>query len=722
MTDHNQYLNKKVMNKWIIDQYVGRGQSGMVFHAHNASGEVAAVKIISIPNEQQIREGEIAYGGDPELMESFFEQIANKFVAETESLKKLSNSGSEGSQNIVRYIDHVASKKDMEWEITIIMEFVQPLKDYFAAHTPNVGSAVNLGIDIASGLEHCKSMNVIHRDIKDDNIFVDSNGNFKIGDFGVANMYTATRASTRVGTPYYMAPEVQNGSEYTANVDVYSLGIVLYKMLNYGRFPFAPTSKEKAKLLIDDNDKAFKRRMGGDRLPDPEFCPEGLAAIIRKACEFRPEDRYANASEMKRDLLAYRDSLTQEIWNTELPAPMARRKTAAQAPQFSTPMPGGERSNSQGENNNSKQAPLNPVKAHGEVSRNQNAQNSKGGNSKQTSLNPQAPQNDNSSNGGAKKQIVGNSRGNSYNNAQPSNAETDNGAGYSNFSGVGAGNLTAAADSFDKNFGIGNYNETQAAVSPRPNPTYEEEAVYDEANDPGMKTTAMIEDLMNQGGMNAAIAKKLAEKTRGQEKAEGEVRGLKRKGKSLKIGIGFASLVIVLVAIFGVYSWLNTYTYNANKDDNYYLYTYRGGVPKERIINKETGQPIPASYVTYDNGWIYFSLHDKAFSDDSDHRLYKINKDGSGYQKLSDRHCEYNIVFKDYIFFLDFEKNNTLCCIKIDGTDERELYSETPIDSMSTDEEHSSSDFKVLILKPKSGNPVKIQVDGLNPNNSRIQE
>ena len=61
----------------------------MVFHAHNASGEVAAVKIISIPNEQQIREGEIAYGGDPELMESFFEQIANKFVAETESLKKL---------------------------------------------------------------------------------------------------------------------------------------------------------------------------------------------------------------------------------------------------------------------------------------------------------------------------------------------------------------------------------------------------------------------------------------------------------------------------------------------------------------------------------------------------------------------------------------------------------------------------------------------------------
>ncbi len=719
MTDHNQYLNKKVMNKWIIDQYVGRGQSGMVFHAHNASGEVAAVKIISIPNEQQIREGEIAYGGDPELMESFFEQIANKFVAETESLKKLSNSGSDGSQNIVRYIDHVASKKDMEWEITIIMEFVQPLKDYFAAHTPNVGSAVNLGIDIASGLEHCKSMNVIHRDIKDDNIFVDSNGNFKIGDFGVANMYTATRASTRVGTPYYMAPEVQNGSEYTANVDVYSLGIVLYKMLNYGRFPFAPTSKEKAKLLIDDNDKAFKRRMGGDRLPDPEFCPEGLAAIIRKACEFRPEDRYANASEMKRDLLAYRDSLTQEIWNTELPAPMARRKAAAQTPQFEPRHPAASVRihRTQTIIQNKRRSIPSRLTARFQGIKTLKIQRAEIQN---RPTNPQAPQNDNSSKGGAKKQIVGNSRGNSYNNAQPSNAETDNGAGYSNFSGVGAGNLTAAADSFDKNFGIGNYNETQAAVRPQPNPTYDEEAVYDEANDPGMKTTAMIEDLMNQGGMNAAIAKKLAEKTRGQEKAEGEVRGLKRKGKSLKIGIGFASLVIVLVAIFGVYSWFNTYTYNANKDDNYYLYTYRGGVPKERIINKETGQPIPASYVTYDNGWIYFSLHDKAFSDDSDHRLYKINKDGSGYQKLSDRHCEYNIVFKDYIFFLDFEKNNTLCCIKIDGTDERELYSETPIDSMSTDEEHSSSDFKVLILKPKSGNPVKIQVDGLNPNNFSI--
>lgn len=611
MNDYNQYLNTKVMNRWVLDSYVGRGQSGIVFKAHGPQGENVAVKIISIPNEQQIKECEIAYGGDPELMESFFEQIANRFVAETESLKKLTSNTGVGSKNIVRYIDHVASKKDMEWEIIIVMEFVQSLKDYFQNNRLDVGTVVNLGIDIATGLEHCQSMKVIHRDIKDDNIFADAQGNFKIGDFGVANNASATRASTKVGTPYYMAPEVQNGSEYTANVDVYSLGIVLYKLMNYGRFPLAPSVKEKAKLLINDNDNAFKRRMAGDTLPDPEFCPDNLKAIIRKACEFRPEDRYANATEMKNALMAVRNTMTKEEWEQELPAPirkvektvMPKRDVAiAEEPPKFDPTPIMQSPAPQ---------PVAPP---------------------QPSVSPSLEQ----------------TQGN-YNRAETQNMFE-----------------------FDPNA----QRKSMATIAMPDQPEYVEE------NDAGMKTTAMIESLMNQGGMSAAIAKKLAEKTRGQEKAEGEIRGLKRKGKGLKAGIIAAAVVAVLAIAVGVFLWPNTYSYNANSDDNYYLYKYQFGVPKKRIL-KDGVEPVPASYVKSDGNWIYFSLHDKPFEATDDHQLYKIKKNGEDMTLICEDHCEYNIVFEDWIYYLNNVENNALYRIRTDGTDREMLINEAKITSMS---------------------------------------
>ena len=623
MIDKNQYINTKVMNRWIIDQYIGRGQSGVVYKAHGPQGETVAVKIISIPNEQQIKEGEIAYGGDRELMESFFDQIANKFVAETESLKQLSNSGDSGGQNIVRYIDHVASKRDMEWEIIIIMEFVMSLKEYFSAHRLDVGSVINLGIDIASGLEHCQGMKVIHRDIKDDNIFADAKGNFKIGDFGVAAMHTATRASTRVGTPYYMAPEVQRGCDYTSNVDVYSLGIVLYKLLNYGRFPFAPSFKEKPKLMIDDNDRAFKRRMAGEELPDPEFCPERLLEIIRRACAFNPAERYANASEMKAALMTVRNTMTKEEWEKELPAPKFMWK----------PNIGNHSESARGSI---------PVIEHNEQS---------------VPIQPEPI---------------------------PSASESTD--------------IRSKANETQSPWG----NNRDSVHTVRVKESYP----YEEINDPGMKTTGMIEWLMKQGGFNATLAKKLAEKTRGQEKAEGEIRGLKRKSKNLKIGIAAAISVAVLAISAGAYLWPQTYSYNANSDDNYYLYKYQFGMPKQRILSNGT-DPVPASYVKCDSKWIYFSLHDKAFSDDGDHRMFKIKKNGTDMVQLTDDHCEYNILYDGWIYYLSQLEGNALRRIRTDGTERQMLMDEARITSMFMEKNNGK-----IVIKMETGEEKVLDVNG----------
>lgn len=630
MTDNNQFLNTKVMNKWVIDQYVGRGQSGVVYRAHDPKGEIVAVKIISIPNEQQIKEGEIAYGGDPELMESFFEQIANKFVAETESLKRLSNSSDVGSGNIVRYIDHVASKRDMEWEIIIVMEFVRSLKDYLAENKLTVGTVVSLGIDIATGLEHCQRQKVIHRDIKDDNIFADERGTFKIGDFGVANMYTATRASTKVGTPYYMAPEVQKGAEYTANVDVYSLGVVLYKLLNYSRFPFAPSIKEKAKLSIDDNDRAFKRRMAGEILPDPEFCPDRLKPIIRKACEYDPKNRYTDAAALKEALVAVRNMMPQEEWETELPAPARRWVPGAGEMNRPPVMPGAA-------------APA--PQSHMPVG--------EGATAGQT---PHAGW-------------------------EPQNRGTK---------------TTSLWD--DATAGEGSaMTETVPVTSPQE---------YSEANDPGMKTTDLISSMSAQGGLNAAAAKKLMQKTQQLENAEGRMRGMKRKGRKLKAGVAAAAAVAVLAIAAGVFLWPYTISYSANSDDNYYLYRYQFGRPQEKIL-KEDGEPIPASYVKCDGVWIYFSLHDKPFSDEGDHRLYKVRTDGTGMVMLSEDHCEYNILYDGWIYYLNQLENNALYRVDIYGNNRQMLMDEEKITSMYMEKENGK-----IVVSLESGGTRVLDVAG----------
>lgn len=91
-----------------------------------------------------------------------------------------------------------------------------------------------------NALEYCQCQNIIHRDIKPENIFVSRFGEFKLGDFGIARETgSALRADyPKKGTFSYMAPEMYKGEEYDARVDIYSLGIVLYKLCNHNRLPF----------------------------------------------------------------------------------------------------------------------------------------------------------------------------------------------------------------------------------------------------------------------------------------------------------------------------------------------------------------------------------------------------------------------------------------------------------------------------------------------------
>ena len=92
---------------------------------------------------------------------------------------------------------------------------------------------------ICKGINYIHSKNVIHRDIKSQNIFLMKNGDVKIGDFGIAKSLTKTNsnAMTIIGTPYYFSPEIINGEPYNYKTDIWSLGVVLYEMCNL-KLPF----------------------------------------------------------------------------------------------------------------------------------------------------------------------------------------------------------------------------------------------------------------------------------------------------------------------------------------------------------------------------------------------------------------------------------------------------------------------------------------------------
>ena len=309
MSDIKDY--EPLWDSWYVDDQLGEGSFGKVYKVHKQEKEgfgkiyYAAVKMLSIPyNEAQIAQ---ARQEIPEItLPTYFRGFVMDIVQEIDLMREF-----RGKTNIVSIEDHqVIKKDDLHWDILIRMELLQTLAAYMTNHPLNTNDIIKLGLDISRALELCSKKNVIHRDIKPDNIFVSEDGDFKLGDFGVARHIEQriSAAMSLKGTRTYMAPEVYNNQPYGANVDLYSLGIVMYRYLNDNRLPFMPPFAE----IADGHERedAIIRRMKGDEpVPDiPGISPE-LNAFVLKACAFKPEDRYQTAGEFRADFESVRDIL-----------------------------------------------------------------------------------------------------------------------------------------------------------------------------------------------------------------------------------------------------------------------------------------------------------------------------------------------------------------------------------------------------------------------------
>ncbi len=285
---------------------LGKGSFGVVYEAVRNDHQLesrAAVKVISIPQNDSELDSLRSEGFTDENTRTYLQGVVNDFVNEIKMLESF-----KGVQNIVSVEDYkVLEKKDgIGFDIFIRMELLTPLNSYILNRKLTESDVIKLGCDVCTALELCAKRNVIHRDIKPENIFVNAFGDFKLGDFGIARkLENVTGGLSQKGTYYYMAPEVERGTNYDATVDIYSLGLMLYRFMNNNRFPFLDTEEQ----LMNPNERmaAIRRRMSGEPLPPPCAASRAFSYIILRACAFDPRQRYQTASGMKKDLERARD-------------------------------------------------------------------------------------------------------------------------------------------------------------------------------------------------------------------------------------------------------------------------------------------------------------------------------------------------------------------------------------------------------------------------------
>ena len=286
---------------WEVVRVIGRGGFGEVYEIQRdifGNIEKAALKVITIPQSRHDIDELLNDGYDSESITLRFRSYLESIVNEYSLMQEL-----KGNTNIVycddlRYIQH---DDGIGWDIYIKMELLTPLLKALPAQAPEE-QVIQLGMDICNALILCKNRGILHRDIKPQNIFVSKDGDYKLGDFGIAKITERTTSGTKVGTYKYMAPEVYHNQPYGSAADLYSLGLVMYWLLNEHRTPFLPLPPRVPTVSVED--EARNRRLSGETLPPPAHGSYALQQIVLKACAPDPKDRYHSANEMREDLEA----------------------------------------------------------------------------------------------------------------------------------------------------------------------------------------------------------------------------------------------------------------------------------------------------------------------------------------------------------------------------------------------------------------------------------
>lgn len=263
---------KRINDRYKILELIGGGGMSNVYLAHDMIlNRDVAVKVLRYDASNE-------------------EEFHRRFQREALSATSLTH------PNIVSIYD-VGEDQDMHY---IVMEYIKgkTLKQYINEFSPlSPARSVQIMKQLTSAIAHAHENQIIHRDIKPQNILVDSEGNVKVTDFGIATSLSATsytKTNSVIGTVHYLSPEQARGGTATNQSDIYALGIVLYELLT-GELPFSGESAVSIAL------KHLQTETPSVRALDASI-PQSLENVILKATAKNPLHRYTSVEEMEEDL------------------------------------------------------------------------------------------------------------------------------------------------------------------------------------------------------------------------------------------------------------------------------------------------------------------------------------------------------------------------------------------------------------------------------------
>ena len=272
---------------------------------------MSTIKIGALVDGRYRIEARIGHGGMAEVYEATDiinkRRVAIKMIREDVmknpiNLRRFQNEATIASSlnhpNIVKVYNHGT----IEGRPYIANEYVrgQSMKDMLDFRTSiPIAEAVSYMLQLTSALYYAHQHNIIHRDIKPQNIYVMPDGTIKLGDFGIAQAEGVdddlTKTSEIVGSVHYLAPEISQGKPASIQSDIYAAGVTFYELLT-GHVPFdKDTPVNVAVAHIKERFPPVKKYVPN--------CPKEIEKIIANATRKRLSDRYKGADEFYEDLL-----------------------------------------------------------------------------------------------------------------------------------------------------------------------------------------------------------------------------------------------------------------------------------------------------------------------------------------------------------------------------------------------------------------------------------